>query len=93
MITADQSVLRALRNTEIDVLPIGQGSVALAGADYGFIGGASGYDPANHTLYFCGDICAHPDHDRIRDFCDDHGIRIVSLGNGNLTDIGGILFC
>lgn len=93
VITADQSILRALRNAEIDVLPTGQGSVALAGADYGFIGGASGYDQENHTLYFCGNICAHPDHDRIRSFCEAHGTRIVSLSNDYLIDIGGILFC
>lgn len=93
VITADQSIIRALAHTKIDVLPIGQGSINLDGAGYGFIGGASGYDKDRKSLYFCGDIKTHPDHQRIKDFCDKHGTSIVNLTDDILPDIGGILFC
>lgn len=93
LITADQGICRALQGSEIDVLPIGKGSVRLDGANCGFIGGASGYDNKTKTLYFCGDICRHPDYKRIERFCEKHGTKIVSLTDDDLTDIGGVLFC
>ena len=93
LITADMSIYRALRDTGIETLPIGQGSVRLEGAEYGFIGGASGYNRAENTLYFCGNIDAHPDSEDIRAFCRNHGTDIICLSDGALTDIGGIIFC
>lgn len=93
LITADMSIYRALDDTDIDVLRIGQGSVTLDGAEYGFIGGASGYDKAKKTLYFCGNVDTHPDGEDIRAFCKKHGTEIVCLSDGELTDIGGIIFC
>ena len=93
LITADQGIAKALADTSIDFLTIGEGSVELEGAKYGFIGGASGYDGDKRTLYFCGDIKRHPDYLKIKCFCDDHGTRIVSLSDDNLTDIGGIILC
>ena len=93
VITADHGIYNSLRDTRIEVLMIEQGRVGLQGADYGFIGGASGYDKARKTLYFCGDIATHPYCERIRNFCEKHGTKIVSLSDGELTDIGGIVFC
>lgn len=93
LITADMSIYRALRDTGIETLMIGQGSVRLEGTGYGFIGGASGYNRAEKTLYFCGNIDAHPDSESIRDFCRKHGTDIMCLSDGMLTDIGGIIFC
>lgn len=93
VITADNGIIHALRNTDIDVLPIGKGSVRLDGADYGFLGGASGYDRDKHTIYFCGDIDRHPDSERIKRFCEIHHTKVISLSEDELTDIGGIIFC
>ena len=93
IITADPGICKALQGTKIDVLKIGQGRIRLDGADYGFIGGASGYDKKNHTLYFTGDIRKHPDHERIDEFCRKHETEIISLGGDDLTDIGGIIIC
>ena len=93
IITADMSIYRALRDTAIETLPIGQGSVRLEGAGYGFIGGASGYDSEKKTLYFCGNIDTHPDSGSIRAFCEKYDTDIVCLTDGELTDIGGIIFC
>lgn len=93
VITADNGIISALRNTEIDVLPIGKGSVRLDGAEYGFLGGASGYDRDKHTVYFCGDIDRHPDSKQIKRFCEIHHTKVISLSDDELTDIGGIIFC
>lgn len=93
IITADKGIYRSLQGSNIDILLIEEGRVTLKVADHGFIGGASGYDKDSHTLYFCGDIRSHPDHDRIREFCMKNGTHCVSLSGGQLTDIGGILIC
>lgn len=92
IITADQGIIRALQLSSIEVLPIGKGSVSLCGAEYGFIGGASGYDKDRNMLYFCGNINKHPDYQKIKDFCDTHRTTIFSLTDNDLTDIGGIVF-
>ena len=93
VITADKSIMRALEHTKIDVLLIGQGSVNLDGAEYGFIGGASGYDQDSKTLYLCGNVEKHPDHNRIQSFCKKHNTKIISLTDDILSDIGGIVLC
>ncbi|MBQ9680002.1 MAG: hypothetical protein IJV48_04905 [Ruminococcus sp.] len=93
LITADKGIYHSLKESKIDILLIEEGRVRLDGADYGFIGGASGYDKKTKTLYFCGDIDRHPDHENIRRFCDRHNTKIVSLTDDILTDVGGILFC
>lgn len=93
IITADNGIIHALQDTQIDVLPIGKGSVQLKGAEYGFLGGASGYDRDKHTVYFCGDIDRHPNAERIKRFCEIHYTKVISLSDDELTDIGGIIFC
>ncbi len=93
LITADKGIYRALRNTDIDAMLIGQGSIRLCGAEYGFIGGASGYDKETETLYLCGDIKTHPDYEIVKEFCNKYNTKTVSLTPGPLTDIGGIIFC
>ena len=95
LITADKGIYNSLKETNIDVLLIQEGRVRLEGADYGFIGGASGLDVTSgkRTLYFTGDIAKHPDHERIKAFCAKHETAIISLSESALTDIGGIVFC
>lgn len=93
IITADNGVYSSLKELNIDILKIEEGRVRLDGAGYGFIGGAGGYDRDSHTLYFCGNICLHPDYDSISSFCEKHGTKIISLTEDELTDIGGIVFC
>ena len=95
LITADEGIYRSLIELKIDVLKIRQGRVNLKGADYGFIGGASGQDKQGQKriLWFSGDIKKHPDHVAIAAFCRKHGTEIRSLTDGELTDIGGMMFC
>lgn len=91
IITADQGIYKAVKDS-LDVLLIGQGRVRLEGASCGFIGGASGYDPSKRTLYFCGNIQTHPDTEKIVAFCEKHRVKVHSLTDGELIDVGGIKF-
>lgn len=95
IITADNGIYYSLKEANIEVLKIRQGSVTLKGADCGFIGGASGLDSRGDQkiLYFSGMIESHPDYPLIKDFCDKHQTKIISLTNNELTDIGGMIFC
>lgn len=91
LITEDNGIYCSLKETKIDVLKIREGRVGLVGASCGLIGGASGYH--NHKLFFTGNIERHPDYPTIKTFCDLHHTEMVSLSDGELTDIGGIIFC
>ena len=95
LITADNGIFSSLKEYNIDVLKIEQGRVALKGADYGFIGGASGLDIRNgkRILYFTGDINRHPSSGEIKEFCKLHDTEIWCLTDAELTDIGGMIFC
>ncbi len=95
LITADNGIYHSLKELNFDVLKIEQGRVKLDGADYGFIGGASGLDVHNgkRSLYSAGNIAGHPDYPRIKEFCLQHGTELYSLTDSELTDIGGLLFC
>lgn len=93
IITADRGIYHSLKEYKIDILLIEEGRVRLDGANCGFIGGASGYDPERKTLYFSGNIEEHPDAERIKTFCREHQTETVSLTDDVLTDIGGMIFC
>lgn len=90
IITADVSVARAARNEGIDVLLLSASHVRLDGYSEGFIGGASG-DDGEH-IFFCGNIDAHPEGDKINEFCEAHGRRAVSLSEDPLYDYGSLIF-
>lgn len=90
VITADQGILRVLRDyPAIDVLPVRQGFVRLEGFPYGFLGGASGR--VDGTLFFNGDLSAHPDFPAIRQFVESRGVALRFFPEYELTDIGSIL--
>lgn len=93
IITTDESIYRALNNTEIDVLKISNDNIELCGAkmgESGFIGGASALLEDNNLLFF-GDIEKHPDYNLIEDFCNQEGVNILKINNMQLTDIGGTI--
>ncbi len=74
----------------IDFLLVRKGYVALDGFEYGFLGGASGC--IDDTVYFNGDLSAHPDYEKIRRFIEAHGLRVKFFADEPLTDIGSIIF-
>ena len=92
IITSDVTLYQAAVSAGAPALRISEGHILLPGYSYGFIGGASGYSAEDNTLYFNGDITAHPDYLRILAFADAFCVRIVSLGSWELTDCGGIFF-
>lgn len=89
IITADPSISDAASEQGIDVLKITPGHIILEGADYGFIGGASGV--IGDTVYFFGDIETHPDSNKIIDFIEKNNMKQISLCSGMITDIGGFV--
>ena len=88
-VTADPSVAVAAESLGAEVLRIRPGHIALSGYDTGFIGGASGV--RGREIYFFGDVDAHPDGEKIRDFAAERGMECVCLGDGPLTDLGGMM--
>ncbi len=97
VITEDAGIARALearfgagpdRSPGIVCLLIRPGFVALPGYSRGFIGGACGL--AGGTLWFNGDIAAHPDRLAIEAFAASRGVPVQCVP-GPLTDIGGII--
>ena len=84
IITADESIYSACVECGIDVLRITPGHIELSGYDYGFIGGASGLIDGKVTFF--GDISKHPDHSKIKEFCN-----FDYFGNFPLTDVGTIM--
>lgn len=87
IITADKGIYTALKNANLSPLLIKEGYIKINEYDYGFIGGASGF--VNDTLYFFGDITAHPDYKKIKDYLDKNNVKFQYFKE-ELTDIGGI---
>lgn len=90
VITSDMSIAKALDNYNFDVLLIRQGHIKLEGVSYGFIGGASGLI-SEDTLVFTGNIKLHPDYESIADFCGKYNVKILSLSNSELVDVGSLI--
>lgn len=90
VITTDESIYRALLNTEIDVLKISQNGISLYGAkrgEQGLIGGAS--IKLEDSVIFFGDITKHENYNDILVFCKNRNISIQYIDALELTDIGG----
>ncbi len=90
IITSDKAIADACRTHGIDVLLICEGNISLPPYSYGFIGGTSGY--CDGKVYFCGSLSAHPDGEKIKKFCTEHGAVVLELSNESLQDLGTIFF-
>ncbi len=89
LITADRSIMDAAAQNGLDVLLIEEGHVSLPPYPHGFLGGASGV--SHDTVFLCGALSSHPDHEAITAFCQNHGYRVVSLSDEPLYDVGSVL--
>ena len=89
-ITADRGMAKAMRDAGITVYEIREGGIDLPPHEYGFIGGAAGV--FDGKVYFVGNPDLHPDGEVIRAACRACGLEAVSLFDGRLLDVGGILF-
>ncbi len=90
LITSDVSIAAACRTRGLDVLLISEGHISLPPYTHGFIGGASGI--CGDKIYFCGSLDSHPDGERIKKFCTEHGAEAICLSDKNLQDVGTIFF-
>ena len=91
-ITADNGIYSALASIGTNSLKIRPGHIKLEKYEYGFIGGAAGFDDSSNTMYFNGDVSTHPDSSVILEFLKSSQTNVVSLTGGPLVDCGGIVF-
>lgn len=93
-ISSDKGMTAAMRAEGIRVYEINNsGAISLPPYEYGFIGGAAG--EAEGTVYFIGDIDAHPDASTVKEALEDARYGYVSLPTGTrgLLDLGRLIFC
>lgn len=89
VITADTTIYNAAKSNGLDALLISAGNIRLDGFDTGFIGGASFF--CGGVLYLFGNLKAHPDGDKIRNFCLLHNTEICELSDSELIDYGSVI--
>ena len=91
-ITSDRGMAKILEKsgvltTIIDNSP----TISLPPHEYGFIGGCAGI--YRGTVYFTGNLDAHPDCDKIKQALTDAKLNYTSLSKGELLfDLGGLRF-
>ncbi len=89
IITYDRGIASKCLNAGMNVLTVSPGHMVLDGYGSGFIGGTSGR--IGNTVYFYGDLSAHPDCDAIVHFIEERGHEVKWFREWPLTDIGSIL--
>lgn len=88
-ITSDRGLAAILSDKGVNVLLISTGGISLPPYEYGFIGGASGV--VGRKIYFFGDLDTHPDSKAILKAIEAEGYTAISLCDGGLRDMGGII--
>ena len=86
IITSDRSIQRAAEKEGIDTLFVINDGVFLDGYPNGFIGGASVV--TDKEVIFIGNISCSPDAQKIIDFVETNGKKVVSFPEEKLYDIG-----
>ena len=93
VVSADPSIIRTARAAGLPYRSINGDGIMLRGYDKGFIGGCTGTltsadgTPAVLTV---GDPTSCPAGRELHNFCKESGVRLIPLGSGPLTDVGGI---
>ena len=89
IITYDRGIAAKCTKAGMNVLIVDPGHIRLDGYAYGFIGGTSGR--IGTTVYFNGDLSAHPDFRSITSFIEERGLCVKWFPEWKLTDIGSII--
>lgn len=89
LITSDVSIYRAATQRKMDALLVSNDNIKLDGFENGFFGGASGFDGEN--IIINGNAKRLSDYEAIKKFLSERGIGIISLKDGDITDIGSII--
>ncbi|MGL5345900.1 MAG: DUF6873 family GME fold protein [Peptostreptococcaceae bacterium] len=90
IITSDVGIYNAVKKYDIDCLLIEKGYINLFELSYGFIGGCSGLISTDKLAFF-GDITKHPDYYKINEFVSNKNIKIISLSDEYLLDLGSMI--
>lgn len=91
IITADRGIAKAAAKKHVDVLFIEQEeSITLPGLANGFIGGSTGLLNKNEWA-ISGNVKALKSHKIINDFLNSRNIKITSLSDEPIIDIGSII--
>ncbi len=90
IITSDKNIAIQAEKNEIEVLLVNDDKVKLRGFEHGFIGGATGLLKKD-LLAVNGNINLHSDADKILNFLQNQKIQVISLNDGEITDIGSIV--
>lgn len=86
-ITSDRGVSKIFEKSGVNFLEITDGDILLPGYDTGFIGGAT-FMISDDTLAVNGNLNRHRECDRIIDFCYKLEIKVLSLSDNPIMDIG-----
>ena len=90
LITSDPSIMKSIKNTDLDALYIPPGDIILPGFDYGFIGGTCGLID-NNVLAFFGSLDRYEHKDDIYAFLKKHKVEPYFLNDSKLIDRGSII--
>lgn len=91
VITSDSGINNAAREQNIDSLLVPpQKRIVIEGFDYGFLGGAAGLISPSE-LAVSGDFSMLDDAGEIGKFLAKYGIKPISLGSGNVLDLGSLI--
>lgn len=90
-ITSDEGIFRTLTDRHFDVLFIDPHQIHLEGHDYGFFPGCCGL--LEDKLLVCGNTESLKEKAELDDFLRKYRYQLVTLYDGELTDLGGMFIC
>lgn len=90
LITSDEGIYKVCKSKNIECLLTEKDRINLGGRHDGFIGGCCGMIDRK-TLLFCGDITSHKSYNKIVNFTEKYGVKIIALSGEMLTDVGSII--
>ena len=90
IITSDIGISKIAIKEGIEVLTIEAGDILLEGHPTGFIGGTCAFTD-DSVIAFNGNPCTQNFYPMMEKFLSAHDVEIVSLRNGRLRDIGGMI--
>jgi hypothetical protein len=89
-ITSDRGIEKSLHHRQLETLYVDPSCVRLDGFEHGFFGGACGL--LEDTLFICGSLNYVRERESITAICHRAGVQIIELYDGQLFDIGTLIF-
>lgn len=89
-ITSDKGIETTLKKENFNTLFINPGNIKLTGFAHGFLGGACGI--AKDKFFICGSLKYLHNPGVLKLFIEKSGLEVVELYDGQVMDVGSILF-